>query len=314
MKSKEIELSVVVPVFNEEQNVSRLHRNIVSVCDRMGMPFEIIFVNDGSSDNTLKALKSLSPIRIINLNRNFGQTAALDAGIKSAQGKYIVTMDGDGQNDPSDIPKLLNKLLISNLDVVSGWRKHRRDSFSKRIVSKGALLLRSLLVHDGIHDSGCTLKAYRRECFVHVELYGEMHRFVPALLKTRGYKIGELVVKHHPRRFGKTKYSFKRVLKGAMDMVALWFWGKYSSRPLHLFGLLGLVIATFSVIAGALAIYRKFAYGIILSSSSLTYLSFSGLLIGVQFFIFGLLMDIVVRGYYASRHTTYYEISEIFEN
>src|SRR5690606_36402750 len=186
--------------------------------------YEIIMVDDGSSDGTLKVLKTLAPVTVIRLRSNFGQTAALDAGIKAAQYPYIITMDGDLQNDPADAPRLIAHLEEHDLDVVSGWRKNRKDPFSKKFISRGANVLRGILVNDGIHDSGCTLKIYRKECFDNVNLYGEMHRCIPALLKMRGFSIGELPVNHRPRHAGKSKYNLKRTLKGLVDMIMIWFW------------------------------------------------------------------------------------------
>ena len=177
-----------------------------------------------------------SPLTYIQFRKNYGQTAALDCGFKAASKELIAAMDGDGQNDPADIPMMISYLMENDLDVVSGWRRSRQDTFGKRFVSRGANMLRHLIVHDGINDSGCTLKIYRRECFENLTLYGEQHRFIPALLKIRGFRIGEVEVNHRPRMAGKSKYSFVRVFKGFLDMLSVWFWTKYSSRPLHLLG------------------------------------------------------------------------------
>lgn len=186
-------LSVVVPVMDEEGNVAELHREIVDVCDANNYTYEVIFVDDGSSDKTVDIIKTLSPVKLIELRRNFGQTAAMDAGIKAAQYEFVVTMDGDRQNDPADIPAMLDFAVSQKLDVVSGWRKNRKDTFMKRFVSRGANRLRKLMINDGIHDSGCSLKVYRRDCFKGISLYGEMHRFIPAILKIKGYKVGKLL-------------------------------------------------------------------------------------------------------------------------
>ena len=194
-----ISISVVVPVMNEEDNVAPLHAEILEVCKREGYDFEIIVVDDGSSDNTVNVLKTLSPVRVVELRRNFGQTAAMDAGIKAARKDLIVTMDGDRQNDPNDIPMLIERLYAERLDVISGWRKDRKDPFAKNFVSRGANFLRKILINDGIHDSGCSLKVYKRDAFNGVTLYGEMHRFIPAILKIKGYRVGEAVVSHRAR-------------------------------------------------------------------------------------------------------------------
>ena len=160
------------------------------------------------------------------MRKNFGQTAAMDAGIKAAQYDYIVTMDGDRQNDPADIPKLVKYLEDNNLDIVSGWRKNRKDTVMKKFTSRVANFLRGIIVKDHIHDSGCSLKIYKKECFDHINLYGEMHRFIPALLKIKGFEVGEVVVNHRPRTAGVTKYNWKRTVKGFVDMISLWFWSK----------------------------------------------------------------------------------------
>ena len=181
----EKKVSIVVPVYNEEGNVEELHKEIKEVCEKNQYIYEIIFVDDGSSDDTVKLAENLAPLKLIELRRNFGQTAAMDAGIKVAQNDYIVTMDGDRQNDPADIPAMLNYLEENNLDVVSGWRKNRKDTAMKKFTSRGANFLRGILVHDGIHDSGCSLKDYKKECFKNINLYCEQHIFIPAIINIK---------------------------------------------------------------------------------------------------------------------------------
>lgn len=314
MESKNIYLSIIVPVFNEEGAVVDLHRQIVATGRQLNRPFEIIFINDGSTDNTLENLKKLSPIKIINFRKNFGQTAALDAGFKAAQGKYITALDGDGQNDPHDILKLLDKLKQDNVDVVAGWRRHRQDPFLKKFFSRCVALVRRFFINDGVHDSGCTLKVYKKECFNYVDLVGEMHRFIPALLKIKGYKIGELEITHHPRKTGKTKYNWKRGIKGNLDIISIWFWRKYASRPLHLFGSFGLLLFLISFLAGLWAVYGKIFYNQDLSDTILTELAMFGFLIGIQFFVFGLLADMLSKNYFASTKDKVYDVKEIIEN
>ena len=182
-------ISVVVPVYNEEGNVQELHAEIKEVCEKNNYEYEIIFIDDGSGDRTRELCLGLKPLKYIRMRRNSGQTAAMDAGIKAAKYDFIVTMDGDRQNDPADIPVMLDYLVKNDYDVVSGWRKNRKDTFMKRFISRGANFLRYLLVHDGIHDSGCSLKVYRKECFKGINLYGEQHRFIPAILKIRSISI-----------------------------------------------------------------------------------------------------------------------------
>jgi len=306
-------VSIIIPVFNEVENVAELHREINEVCIKNGYDYEIIFIDDGSTDGTFKALKALQPVKIIRFRKNFGQTAAFDAGIKAATKEFVVTMDGDGQNDPNEIPQLFETLLAGDFDVVSGWRKHRKDTFMKRFISRGANFLRKILIHDGINDSGCSLKLYKRECFTEVTLYGEMHRFIPALLKIKGYIIGECVVNHRSRKAGKTKYKFNRTLKGFIDMIAVWFWNKYSVRPLHLLGGMGLFFIALGGFSGLITVY-KFFQGEGMSESAWPMLTMFFFLSGVQMFISGLIADILLKNYYDRRQEAYYVIRETIEN
>lgn len=306
-----IKYSVVVPAYNEQDNVQPLFHEIKKTMDSLKEPYEIIFVNDGSSDQTHRKLLELSPLKIIAFRRNYGQTAALDAGFKQAKGEIIITLDADGQNPPSEIPKLLEKFK-EGYDVVSGWRYQRKDSFSKKFTSRGANFLRKFLVNDGIHDSGCTLKAYKKECFADLDLLGEIHRFIPAMLRWRGFKIGEVKVEHRPRTAGQTKYNWKRILKGFIDMLSVWFWRKYANRPLHLFGGLGIIIGGVGFIIGVIiTILRLFGY-IALQNRIWPLLAAFMVLAGLQLFISGLLADISVKKYYNSERTVY-NIKEIIE-
>ena len=309
----DISVSVVVPVFNEEGNIANLHKEIKDVCESNGYIYEIIFVNDGSSDGTDKVCRSLKPLKYICMRKNFGQTAAMDAGIKAAQNDYIVTMDGDGQNDPADIPAMINQLLDTGVDVVSGWRKNRKDSFMKRFVSRGANLLRYLLVHDGIHDSGCSLKVYKRECFKGVNLYGEQHRFIPALLRIKGFTVGEIVVNHRPRTSGYTKYNWKRTIKGFVDMISVWFWNKFSTRPLHLLGGVGLIFEILGFACGIWSIVL-FAMGRKMSNNIFPpLLTIFFVIIGLIMIIFGLMSEILVKTYYGVHVDTPYSIKSVEE-
>jgi len=307
-------ISVIVPVLNEKDNVAKLHTEIVSVFKKNNFSdWEIIFVDDGSSDGTLEEMKKLRPLKIIVFRKNFGQTSALDAGIKSARGDIIITMDGDLQNDPADIPKLLEK-MNEGFDVVSGWRKNRQDPFLKRFLSRGADWLRKFLIDDQINDSGCTLKAYKKECFENVDLYGEMHRFIPAILKIKGYRIGEVVVNHRPRFSGETKYNYKRLLKGFLDLISVWFWKKYSSRPLHLFGFVGTGIVFLGMILLAWMAYERLILGHSIGTRIWPTIGVFMVVIGFQFFISGLLADIALKNYYQARKETPYSIRELIEN
>jgi len=311
--SNKIDLSIVVPVFNEEGNVKKLHAEIVAVLNKLGKTYEIIFVNDGSRDATLENCQGLKPLKIINFRRNFGQTASLDAGFKEAKGDTVISMDGDLQDDPANIPKILKKMKDEKLDVVSSWRKDRKDPFSKRLLSRGAERLRKFLINDGIHDSGCQFRAYRRECLENLDLMGEMHRFIPATLAIRGYKGGEVVVNHRPRIHGETKYNYKRLIKGLLDVMGVWFWMKYASRPLHLFGGAGLA----SFLLGALVLVALFAarifYAYSLSDKVWPLLAIFLMMIGIQLFVSGLIADILVKNRYQGKNMNY-TIKDIVEN
>ena len=306
-------ISVVVPIFNEEGNIAALHEEIKKVCEENSYVYEIIFVDDGSTDASAEIAKALSPLTYIRLRRNFGQTAAMDAGIKQAKNTYIITMDGDRQNDPADIPRLIRHLEENDLDVVSGWRKKRNDPFMKRFMSRGANFLRSILVKDNIHDSGCSLKVYRRECFEQISLYGEMHRFIPALLKIKGFSVGEVVVEHRPRISGVTKYNWKRTVKGFLDMGTVWFWEKYASRPLHLFGSIGLATLFLAFASGCYSVVTYFQRGKVSDTGWLimtVFLIFTGL----QFLIFGLLADLSSKNYRETTKDKAYGIKETIVN
>ena len=306
-----VKISIVVPVYNEAENVHKLHSEIKDSCKSYVL--EIIFVDDGSTDGTYEACKTLTPLKLIRLRRNFGQTAAMDAGIKAAQHPIIITMDGDGQNDPADIPKMVDYMLEHDWDVVSGWRKNRKDKALKRFTSRGANLLRGIIVKDNIHDSGCSLKVYKSECFEHLSLYGEMHRFIPALLKIKGFTIGELVVNHRPRIAGKTKYNWKRTVKGFIDMISVWFWHKYSVRPLHLLGGIGVMMLFLGVISGVLTTIN-FLGGQSLSDDFQAFLTLAFIMAGLFLFVCGLISDVLSKIYYGGQMDRSYSIKEVVDN
>lgn len=306
-------MSVVVPLYNEEGNVRELHQKIAEALGSLGKPFEIIFIDDGSEDKTNEICRDLSPLKLIVQRKNFGQTAAFDAGIKNSKGDIIITMDGDLQNDPADIGKLLEKMGEGH-DVVSGWRKSRKDTFMKKFFSRTANVLRKILINDGIQDSGCSLKAYRRECFDDVDLFGEMHRFIPALLKIQGFRIAEVSVSHHPRRHGVTKYNWRRGVKGFVDMISIWFWKKYANRPLHLFGAGGLTVFALGMILGLALVVARIFYAVSLSDKIWPLIALFMVLMGIQLFVFGLLADIAVKNYYKAQGRMNYKIKEIVEN
>lgn len=314
IKDMPYSVSIVVPIYNEEGNVQALHEEIRKVCEKAAYKYEIIFVNDGSSDRTDEICRILKPLKYIKLRKNFGQTAAMDVGIKASKYDYIVTLDGDRQNDPADIPQMLDYLLENKLDVVSGWRKNRKDTWIKKFTSRGANLLRGIWVKDGIHDSGCSLKVYKKECFAEMNLYGEQHRFIPALLRIKGFEVGEIVVNHRPRTAGVTKYNWRRTIKGFVDMVSVWFWNKYAVRPLHMMGAAGMLSLVAGAICGLWSIVI-FILGYEMSDNIiLPLLTIFFIIIGLLLFIFGLMSEILVKTYYGVHIDKPYSVKEIIEN
>ncbi|MEK9175497.1 MAG: glycosyltransferase family 2 protein [Patescibacteria group bacterium] len=306
-------ISVVIPVYNEEKNVKPLHNELISIFDTLNLPFEIIFINDGSIDGTLDGLKQLHPVRIINFQKCFGQTAAFNAGFKAAKGKTIITMDGDMQNDPHDIPRLLEK-FNEGYDVVCGWRNKRKDVFMKRFFSRGARVIRRILLEDNLHDAGCSLRVYKKDALENLDIYGEMHRFIAPILVLRGFKVTEVKINHRPRIHGTTKYDWKRAIKGFVDMVNLWFLYKYRARPLHLFGGLGILIGGAGTFLSIFFFIERVLFAIPLAGRTLPMASLFLVLFGMQLFIMGLLADIMMRNYYNTSKEKSYFIRDSFEN
>lgn len=301
------ELSIVIPAYNEGKNVRLLYQKLMDVFSRMETSYEIIYIDDGSTDNTFFELEALyeedkNNVKVIKFRRNFGQTAALDAGFKAAKGKVIISMDADLQNDPADIPKLLAKMK-EGYDVVCGWRKNRKDPLFKHLISRGANFLRSIIINDKIHDSGCTLKAFKRECFTTLDLYGEIHRFIPALLELQGFKITEIVVNHKERIYGSSKYNSRRIMKGFLDILLVKFWMKYVTRPMHLFGELGLLMAFSGFIIGSYLSIRKLMdyNNYHLANRPLLLLAIILVIIGINFILSGFLADIIIKTYFSRR-------------
>lgn len=290
-------LSIVVPLYNEERSVAPLHARIMEALRGVGVPFEIILVDDGSIDETFKEMKKLSPVFAYRLTRNFGQTAALAAGISKATGEIIVTLDGDLENDPCDIPALIAK-LDEGFDVVSGWRKDRwnRQWFSRWIPSVIANRIISAATGAKLHDHGCTLKAYRRSALAHLMLYGEMHRMIAANAKLFNQaRIAEIPVAYTPRRFGESKYGILRSFKVLLDVVAIRFFYKYANRPMHFFGAAGFFSFFFGFLAFAGMFYIKYAFGITFIETPLPTLSGIFFIVGVQFILMGLLAELILR-------------------
>lgn len=313
--SKETYISAVLPVHNEEENIPELHTRLTKVLKSLKKPFEIIYVENRSTDNTIEVLKKQKGAKILvmrlpAIGKRTTQSVALDAGVKVASGKFIVTLDSDLQNPPEEIPKLLNKLIEEDLDVVSGWRKKRKDNFIIRYLSKFGGWLRNQVLNPGVHDLGCTLKVYRKECFEGLDLFGEMHRYLVAILRWRGFRIGEMVVKHDERKHGTSKYNWKKMFRGFVDMWSVWFWKKYSDRPLHLFGVLGIFTTLSGVgLLGFLGILRIFAL-VSLSNSIWPLVAMLLIIVGIQLFIFGMMMDMMIKTYYATGREKMYTIRE----
>ena len=287
--------SVIVPVYNEQGNVEILNKEIKDVMLKLGKNFEVIYINDGSTDNTINELKSLKRVKIIDLNRNYGQSTALDAGFKIAEGEIIISMDGDLQNDPKDIPNLLNKLKKDNLDVVAGWRNNRKDKSSIKLLTKTGRFLRKLLIKDQVHDTGCTLRVYKRKAAKSLDISGEMHRYILAILRWKGFRIGELVVNHRPRINGVAKYGPSKAIRGFIDLLYIWFIDKYSQRPLHVFGASGIVSFALGAVIEAVLLYLKIFNKIDLSANAWFPLGFFFMIGGLIAFSFGIVIDLLMK-------------------
>jgi glycosyltransferase involved in cell wall biosynthesis len=313
---EKVELSVVLPVYNERDNLTPLTDELLAVLAEETEAWEIVFVDDGSTDGSDEVLRSLHEedprIKVVEFRRNFGQSPALDAGLDYARGEVVVTMDSDGQNDPADIPRLLEK-LTEGYDCVSGWRAERNDPLCKRLFSRIASEMRQFFLGTNLHDYGCTLKAFRRCAAMDLNLHGEMHRYVPALLAWRGYRIAEIEVNHRPRTAGETKYSWQRLIKGFLDLINVWFWQKFSGRPLHIFGGLGMVSMTIGGLAGLYTVWLKVVERVSLSDTAFPLFAVFMVMIGVQFFISGILADIGIKGYQQAKDEEPYRIREIRE-
>ncbi|MDI7258305.1 MAG: glycosyltransferase family 2 protein [Thermodesulfobacteriota bacterium] len=307
-------LSILIPLYNEMDNIFPLFDRLNSALKKTGRPYEVIFVDDGSTDDTLEALIDLSRknpnVKIISFTRNFGQTAALSAGIDSCKGDIIIPMDGDLQNDPEDILLLLSK-IEEGYDVVSGWRKDRKDPFlTRRLPSIIANKIISLIGGVHLHDYGCTLKAYRKDILKNIRLYGEMHRFIPIYAKWVGARVAEMPVQHFPRRSGSSKYGMGRVFKVILDLMVVKFLMSYSQKPIYVFGGMGLLMIISSFISGGYAIYLKLFKGVSFILTPLPLLSVLLLMLGFLSILMGFLAEILTRTYYESQGKPTYHIKE----
>ena len=305
-------ISIVVPLYNEEENLPILNSSLLGVLQKLDKPFEIIYVDDGSTDKTFPILQSICnsnpSIKAIRLRRNFGQTAAMSAGFDHARGEIIITIDGDLQNDPADIPRLLEK-LDEGYDIVSGWRKDRKDKlFSRKIPSMIANRIIGKTTGVRLHDYGCTLKAYRAEVIKPIPLYGELHRFIPALASIYGARITEIPVDHHPRRYGTSKYTLSRTFRVIMDLITVIFLKFFAHRPLHIFGWSGAIFFIIGFIIDAYLAFQKIFFGASLSNRPLLLLGILLILAGLQMFGTGLLAEIQMRTYHESQGKPIYSI------
>jgi len=312
-----VELSIIIPVFNEGESLRSLHQSLCGVLSGLPGRAEILFIDDGSTDQTVAVLRELfqedERVRVVRLSRNFGQTAALSAGFHHARGRVVVTMDGDLQNAAEDIPILLRK-LEEGFDVVSGWRSARQDPWlTRQLPSRFANLLISGLTRVALHDFGCTLKAYRREVVEHLHLYGEMHRMIPVLAYWTGARLAEVEVSHRPRRHGRSKYSMTRILAVLLDLISVIFFTGYSTRPIHLFGLLGLLSLVIGGLSFAAMVLMKLYSGTDMTGNPFLILFALFTIIGIQLIMLGLLGEISVRSYYEIQDKPTYLVREVLE-
>ncbi len=307
-------LSIIIPVYNEAENLPILYERLTHVLAAIDQPWEVIFINDGSIDGTKQTLNQLADqdgkVKVIHFKRNFGQTAAMMAGIDFASGDILISMDGDLQNDPADIPPCLAK-LAEGYDVCSGWRRDRQDSTLKRTIpSRIANSLISWISGVHLHDYGCTLKAYKKEVIKGVKLYGEMHRFIPIYASWQGAKVTEIPVTHHPRLHGTSKYGLERTVKVLLDLIVVKFLTQYAQKPIYVFGCVGLVNILIAVVAAGASLYYKFFGNKSFISTPLPLLFVLTSITGVMCILMGLLAEIVIRTYYESQNKPVYLIAE----
>ena len=308
------EISVFLPVFNEAPNLPPLQAKLDEALNKLGRTAEIVYVDDGSTDGSLEVLRELATkdkrIRVVALRRNYGQTAAMAAGIDAAKGKVLIPMDADLQNDPADIIRLLNK-LDEGFDVVSGWRKNRKDKMvTRKIPSMMANKLISWIGGVPLHDYGCSLKAYRRESLQDVKLYGEMHRFIPIYASWAGARVSEIPVEHHARTMGKSKYGLSRTLKVVFDLMTIKFMASYQTKPIYVFGSFGMLAFAISLFAGLYALFLKIIHKADFVQTPLPILAIVMFAVGIQFLLMGLLAEMLVRTYHESQAKPIYAVRE----
>ncbi len=311
-----MKISVVIPIYNEEENVTLLYDELTEVMKSMACSYEILFVDDGSTDSTLSILQSMQAadqrIVVVKFRRNFGQTAAMSAGFDYSSGDVIITMDGDLQNDPRDIPRFIQK-IEDGFDVVTGWRHDRKDAFlNRRLPSIIANKIISWTTGVALHDYGCTLKAFRKEVIKNIHLYGEMHRFIPAIASGMGISFTEIKVNHRARQFGTSKYGISRTIRVVLDLITVKFLLSYATRPIQIFGLLGVISGTAGfLIALIMTIQRQF-FDIPLSDRPMLLLAIVLIFVGIQFISIGLIGELQARTYHETQKKPVYYVKEVY--
>ncbi len=313
-----MDISLVIPIYNEAEGLPALYRAVSETLEHLPQSTEIVFVDDGSKDGSAAVLDEFGAadprVRVLHLARNYGQTAALMAGFQNSSGDVVIPMDGDGQNDPADIPRLLDK-LAEGFDVVSGWRQARHDrALTRRLPSAGANRLISAVLHVRLHDYGCTLQAHRREVVADVRLYGEMHRFIPIYAAWEGARVTEIPVIHHPRLFGKSKYGFGRVARVVLDLLIMYFIDRAFDRPIQFFGKIGLGFLGFSALIFAWAVVLKYSFGVSLIQTPLPVLAAAISLSGILFILLGVMAEVQARIYFEVRGRPSYKIRRVVEH
>ena len=311
------QVSVVVLVYNEVDSVEPLHRELMGVLEGIHRTFEVVYIDDGSTDGSTERLSALASrdrhVRVVSFRRNFGQTAAVQAGIDYSRGEVLVFLDGDMQNDPHDIPHLLDK-IDEGYDVVSGWRRNRKDDATRVLPSQVANWLIARVTGVRISDFGCTLKAYRREVIHDVKLYGEMHRFIPVFAATVGARITELPVNHRPRTYGRSKYSLSRTSRVALDLITVKLLGSYSTKPMYFFGFAAFALWALAFVLAAVVIIQKLAPPHVFAHNNpLLLLSVVIFIVGMQFILMGLLAELVMRTYHESQSKPTYVVRDVRE-
>jgi len=308
-------VSIVIPIYNERDNISHLYSKLKETLPELGREYEVIFVDDGSHDGSLDELRTLTQadhrMKVVRFRRNYGQTAAMQAGLQMASGDVIVTMDGDLQNDPADIGMMLEK-IDQGYDLVHGWRKKRKDAWlNRKLPSRIANWIISKSTGFPIHDLGCTLKAIRREIAQDLELYGEMHRFIPILAYWRGANCVEVVTNHHPRRFGQTKYGISRTFRVVLDLITVKYMLDYFASPMKLFGMVGLGCAAMSFASGCATVLMKLIGAVDMTGNPLLLLAVFAMMASIQFMSLGLIGEVAARIYFGSQGKQHYTVREL---